>query len=185
MATIISHPIVPLALGWVLGGHVVSRRLVFAGMLCAILPDLDVLMFRFGIPYGSPFGHRGFTHSLFFALLTAALVAMLARPLRTAPRTAFLFAAFATASHGLLDALTTGGLGVAFFWPFSQERHFFPYQFILVSPIGLKNFLTLRGWLVLKSELLTIWLPCALFVATAQTIRLRKHHDRPTRIHPG
>ncbi len=174
MATIITHPVVPMALGLALGSKSISWRLFCAGIICSILPDLDVVMFRFGVDYGSPFGHRGFTHSLCFALLIGALCALFAKRLQTSTLKAFLFASFATASHGLLDALTTGGLGVAFFWPFNQDRYFFPYQFILVSPLGLKSFFTQRGWMVLKSELLTIWLPCALFVLTAQFIRLRK-----------
>jgi inner membrane protein len=57
------------------------------------------------------------------------------------------------ASHGLLDAMTTGGLGVAFFAPFSAERYFFPWRPILVSPIGIERFLSPRGAAVLMSEL--------------------------------
>src|SRR6267378_8050335 len=40
----------------------------------------------------------------------------------------------ATASHGLLDAMTNGGLGVAFFAPFCDTRYFLPWQPIVVSP---------------------------------------------------
>jgi len=28
--------------------------------------------------------------------------------------------------HGLLDMITNGGKGVAFLWPFTSERFFFP-----------------------------------------------------------
>jgi inner membrane protein len=41
-------------------------------------------------------------------------------------------------SHGLLDALTDGGLGAALFWPFDESRHFAPWTPIPVSPIGLR-----------------------------------------------
>ena len=44
----------------------------------------------------------------------------------------FLF--LAIASHGLLDAFTDGGLGVAFFAPFDSTRYFFPVTPIEVSP---------------------------------------------------
>src|SRR4051812_20335961 len=43
----------------------------------ALLPDVDVLAFSLGIPYRSRFGHRGFTHSLAFALLAAVPVGLL------------------------------------------------------------------------------------------------------------
>ena len=39
-------------------------------------------------------------------------------------------------SHPLLDALTTGGLGVALWWPWSDVRIFAPLRLIPVSPIG-------------------------------------------------
>jgi hypothetical protein len=32
----------------------------------------------------------------------------------------------ATAGHGLLDAMTNGGLGLAFFSPFDNHRYFLP-----------------------------------------------------------
>jgi inner membrane protein len=79
----------------------------------------------------------------------------------------------ATASHGLLDAMTDGGLGVAFFSPFNNARYFLPWRPIRVSPIGVSRFFTDRGLEVLKSELFWIWLPAALLVASAWLIRLR------------
>lgn len=57
-----------LALAAIMGGRVSSRMLLF-GVLCAVLPDADVIGFRFGISYADAFGHRGFSHSLAFALL--------------------------------------------------------------------------------------------------------------------
>jgi inner membrane protein len=175
MATILSHPAIPMALGLALGTKQISSRLLCAGIVCSILPDLDVILFQFGVRYASQFGHRGFTHSLFFAFMMGVLFATLAGRLKTTPLKAFLFTAFATASHGLLDALTTGGLGVAFLWPFQQDRFFLPYRLIPVSPIGLSSFMTERGWMVLKAEMLTIWLPCTFFVAFTQFLRLRKY----------
>ncbi len=61
MATIISHPAVPLAVGIALGRGVIPARLLEFGLLCSILPDLDVLAFKLGIPYEAMLGHRGFS----------------------------------------------------------------------------------------------------------------------------
>jgi inner membrane protein len=66
----------------------------------------------------------------------------------------YLFAA--TASHGLLDAMTDGGSGVAFFSPFENSRYFFPFTPIRVAPIGITRFFTARGLEVLRSELLWV-----------------------------
>src|SRR4029450_4848408 len=109
-------------------------RLFFLAAGCAILPDIDVIGFQFGVRYGDMLGHRGITHSITFAVAVSAVVA-LASPGR--PRwLAWLCLFLATVSHGLFDAMTDGGLGVAFFAPFSEARYFFPFRPIHVSPIG-------------------------------------------------
>ena len=151
-------PAVPLALGLALGTRLIPQRLLEFGVVASILPDADVATFCFGIPYESMFGHRGFTHSILFAVLVGIAFAALSKIGRERRRTVFLFTAFATLSHGLLDALTNGGLGVGFFIPFSAERYFFPADWIEVSPIG-AGFFSARGLTVLRSELITVWLP--------------------------
>jgi inner membrane protein len=63
------------------------------------------------------------------------------------------------ASHGLLDAMTDGGRGVALLAPFSNDRYFLPWTPIEVSPLGVRAFLSRRGLSVMKSEMLWVWLP--------------------------
>jgi inner membrane protein len=162
MPTIITHPAIPLAVGIALGQKVITMRLLLAGVVGAILPDLDVIAFQLGIPYGSDLGHRGFSHSLLFAAVYAGIGACFARGLQVRPAMAFLFLFAATASHGILDAFTNGGSGIALLWPFTSARYFAPVQPIEVSPIGISRFLSERGLDVLRSELLWVWLPCAL-----------------------
>jgi inner membrane protein len=70
-----------------------------------------------------------------------------------------LYFFLATVSHAILDALTNGGLGVALFSPIDPTRYFFPVRPIEVSPIGIGEFFSAQGWLVVRSELLWIWLP--------------------------
>ena len=124
-----------------------------------MLPDVDVIAFRFGVPYAAEMGHRGFTHSLAFAALVSLIGAASHRVLETRLRTAFLFLLAATASHAILDAFTDGGLGVALLWPFSSERYFAPFRPIHVAPLRLTRLLSGRGAAVLVSELRTVWLP--------------------------
>lgn len=173
MPTIFTHAMAPLALAAGLGSAVVSRRLILAGMAVAILPDLDVAAFQFGIPYGSPYGHRGFSHSLAIAAIVALAGAFAVPVFRTAFLTAFLFLFAAGASHGVLDAFTNGGSGIAFLWPFSAERYFAPVTPIEVSPIGASRFFTARGAAVFASEFFWVWLPCAALAAASMALRRR------------
>lgn len=176
MPTLFTHPAVPLAMAWGLGREVISKRLLAAGVVASIIPDLDVLAFRLGIPYASEFGHRGFSHSLLFALVVAFVGAGLAQPLRSTPMRSFWFLFVVIASHGILDAFTNGGLGIAFFWPLSGERFFAPVQPIEVAPLSLSRFLSLKGAAVLWSEVLWVWLP--LFGAAAITVAARRYRHK-------
>jgi len=162
MPTVLSHPAVPLALGLALGPQLVSRRLLLAGVVASVLPDLDVVAFRVGIGYSHELGHRGVSHSLAFALLLAFLALALSRHLNTTRKAAFLFVLVSAASHGLLDMLTNGGLGVAFLWPFTAERFFFSLHPIEASPLSLRRVFGPTGIEIFGSELLFVWLPCAI-----------------------
>jgi inner membrane protein len=116
-----------------MGRSRVPLRLLVVGIAASILPDVDVIGFRLGIPYGSDYGHRGFTHSLVFS---------------------------SCASHGLLDMLTTAGRGVAYFWPFSSHRYFLPLRVVEASALSITRFIHESGGHVLRSELFWVWVPC-------------------------
>lgn len=121
-------------------------------------------------------GHRGLSHSLAFAAVAAVCcVACLfsGREWRSSMPVLWFCLFIAIASHGLLDAMTDGGLGVAFFAPFSSERYFFPWRPILVSPIGVSRFFSSRGAAVLASELRWVWLPSMVLAAVAWWLRHR------------
>jgi inner membrane protein len=108
----------------------VPTPLLIAGVAVSVIPDLDVLAFRYGISYASNFGHRGFSHSLLFAVVLALLGAGAIQYFQTSFGRVFVFLFLAAASHGILDAFTNGGLGIAFLWPFTPERYFAPVQVI-------------------------------------------------------
>ncbi|MDF2756588.1 MAG: rane protein [Nitrospira sp.] len=50
-------------------------KLWVVGVASALLPDLDAAGYWLGVPYGSFWGHRGFTHSIVFAVLASGLFA--------------------------------------------------------------------------------------------------------------
>lgn len=161
MTTVFTHAVVPLALGLALGPQRVSGRLLAAGVLASVAPDCDVLgMHLFGLPYGHALGHRGASHSLLASVLWAALAAWCWRGLCGRSALAVFGFAFASmVSHPLLDMLTTGGMGVAFWWPLSDARLFAPWQFIHVSPMGVRQVWGVSLGQALLSELRWVWLP--------------------------
>ncbi|HEX8750507.1 MAG TPA: metal-dependent hydrolase [Nitrospira sp.] len=161
MASAFSHAFIALAIGKVPRHSSFTWRTVFLGMVCSVVPDLDVMGFYFGIHYGDLWGHRGLTHSLTFAaLLSTLFVGLFYRQHSVRSKTAIFFYLFVcTASHGLLDAMTDGGLGVAFFSPFDTTRYFFGVRPIAVSPIGIGGFFHEGALRVLASEARWIWLP--------------------------
>ena len=140
-------------------GAAPDRRLLLASILLPALPDADALLTPW-IPYAHPFGHRGFTHSLFFAALVGAGAAALAvrgKWGHSFSKLTIFFAAI-TASHGLFDAMTNGGLGVAFFAPFDNTRYFLPWRPIPVSPMSAAGLMTSRGLRVIRWEFALFWL---------------------------
>ena len=182
MSTLYTHAAVGLALGRVC----FARRMpvlfwALAGLL-PIVPDLDALS---NAPYGSALGHRGFTHSLCFALVlgfSAAAATFRYFKMNVWRLGCFFF--LITATHGLLDALTNGGEGIPFFWPASEHR-FGPWGPIHVADIA-DQFPNPWRSRAIRTELLWVWLPMTLVVGTvALWRRTRNSGDASTQPLPG
>lgn len=175
MASVITHAFSSLILGRALFPKRMSWSLWSLLIIGAILPDIDFLTFYLGYSYGPILGHRGCTHSLFFAFALSYFV--LAATNQDVPQFSsewwrlliFIFLIFS--SHGLLDALTNGGLGVAFFFPFDNSRYFFPWRPLLVSPLGVESFFSPWGKEVLLSELIWVWFPCTLILGLLRILQ--------------
>jgi len=183
VASVLSHPAVPLALAPAFGP---ASAAVAAGAFLSVLPDADAIGFWMGVPYGAPLGHRGLTHSFAFAAVLALFALWLLR--RTAPATRalapgllFLYLFLCGVSHGVLDGMTDGGLGVAYFAPFSNARYFLPWRPILVSPISVAGFFDARGLRVLASEVVWIWIPCVVVAAFAIVANRLRFSSRGSR----
>ena len=175
MASAFAHALAAAALGTAFSRPGWPARVWLLGAGCAVFPDADVFGVAVGIPFGSPLGHRGLSHSVIFAAGLAALVVALG--FRGTPgvsrRRLWLYFFVATASHGLLDALTDGGPGIAFWAPVVDTRYFFPFRPILVSPIGIRAFFSEWGLRVLGNEAIWIGLPSLIFVGLIAIIRRR------------
>src|SRR5215468_7797487 len=119
MCSVLTHPAVPIALVTLLPQEALSPALLLTGVACSVIPDLDVIGFKFGVTSEHMLGHRGFTHSIVFAVALGALLTYtLFRTGHHGRWVVFLYLVVSTLSHPLLDMLTNGGRGVALLAPF-------------------------------------------------------------------
>lgn len=170
MSSPLAHAAVAGALGRLAApARRADARFWAAAIFCVLVPDVDHSFYRSGPDFKAwaMFGtmpqpllfHRGLMHSFFFAALLGLACAALLRPdwKREGWKLALLLAAI-TASHGLLDALTNGDLGIAFLAPFSRKRFLAPWRPLpLVEPWDCLSRRGLRG---LLAELVLVCLPC-------------------------
>ena len=175
MASAFAHALSAYTIGKVGFSKKQTLKFWLLGIFCATMPDLDVISFHLGIPYEHVLGHRGITHSFAFALLLGLMLAFLFFREYSIKSWQWwkimLYLSICTASHGLLDAMTTGGRGVAFFAPFENSRHFLPIRVIRVSPIHIEDFFGEWGLRVIMSELFWIGIPCLVLLVGAWLLR--------------
>lgn len=175
MASIFGHAIAAVAIGNTSNTYSKSVLFWVLAIFCCAIPDADVIMFKFNIPYEHPFGHRGFTHSLFFALLLAVIIKSTfysGIKLSSKKGISIIVLFFIiTASHGVLDAMTNGGRGVAFFGPFENTRYFLPWRPIQVSPMSAATFFSEWGQRVIKNEMIWIGIPGTIFFLITSFIK--------------
>jgi len=169
MASIFGHVVAAIAIGSSFSKPFKSIKFWLICIGCSILPDLDVIGFSFGVSYNSFWGHRGFSHSITFAILISIFFSMtfyhslIKKEYKKLILIGFCFF-LCTLSHSLLDALTTGGKGVALLSPFDNTRYFFPWKVIKVSPIGISKFFSEWGVRVIVSELKWIGIPSLVYI---------------------
>ncbi len=147
-----------------LKGDATPRRRAWLGILAyvalAMLPDIDVLISGVYRPRGPLLDHRGLTHTPMFALWVGVVVFVLSlrwTETRARAMRAGVVAALVVGSHCALDAMAQDGRGMLFLWPFSMQRHHFPFRPIPDIPTGLKLFSRLGARQLLTE--LVIFLP--------------------------
>ncbi len=177
MPTFITHSVIAGSSAYGFSSGKESLKFWILSIACSSLPDADVIGYRWlYIPYYDFFGHRGFFHSPFFAALLSILIVCTFYRKEVASSNQwwkyFLYFFILTASHGLLDAMTNGGLGIALLSPLTNNRYFLPWTPLEVSPLSIKRFLSPRGLTVLMSELIWIWVPCFLIIIF---FKIRRH----------
>ena len=120
------------SVGEVVLGKKVGNKAILWGAIAGTIPDLDVLLRYFTDEISSTQMHRGFSHSIVFAVLIAPLLGWIAKKIHFKLKevsfkdwTKLFF--WTTVTHPLLDAHTTWG--TQFFWPFNYRL---AYQNIFV-----------------------------------------------------
>jgi inner membrane protein len=114
-------------------GKKVGNKAVLWGAIAGTIPDLDVLASPFMDTVSGIAFHRGFTHSITFAVLFAPLLAFLLTKLYRRKDAGWWdwskLVFWVVATHPLLDNFTS--YGTQFFWPFSDYRVAFSTIFVI------------------------------------------------------
>jgi inner membrane protein len=176
MPSAITHAAVGVAASLAFGPQNAPSYFWTLSVICATVPDGDVLGLPFRVPYRHFFGHRGFFHSFFFCFILAFCLATAIMPgVDAFSRTWFFYLVFffiVSASHGILDMFTNGSLGVALLSPFDTTRYLSPWRPIVVSPISLKSFFSSSGLAVIRNEVLWVWVPASFVTLSSLAARM-------------
>ncbi len=143
------------AVGEAIGGRKMGNKAALWGAVCGTIPDLDVFFRSLVNPIDGALLHRGFSHSIVFAMLVAPIMAYLLYRLykkRFEYKIWFWLAFASIITHPMLDIFTN--YGTQFFWPFDLRLTF--NSVFVVDPLYTLPFgLLLLVVLFLKRE--NIW----------------------------
>jgi inner membrane protein len=172
MPTPITHAIASVALAKIIMKENSGYKILFWSVVCATLADIDFIGYFLGVPINNFFGHRGFTHSIFFAFIISWLVCLVFfREFKFNKNKLFLFINFFLIglTHPILDFITSKHYGVALLSPFSNHRFIFPWAPIndSIGDVGVWNYYKILFWQVLGVEVCIILLSlvCLWFIS--------------------
>jgi inner membrane protein len=165
MPSLLGHAVAGLAITHSFSRARLPRRIWILAPLCAVAPDLDWFVSFLDYHKNHILNHRGVAHSLPGALLIAAAMLLIGFPRDQRRAQVWLCLTLAALSHGLMDACTAGGVGVALFMPFSDSRWSCLWQPIHVAPLPLGREDAYLFLLSLRAEAFWIGLPALALVA--------------------
>lgn len=112
------------AVGEALLGKKIGRRAMFLGALAQSIPDIDFISALWNDTAGNLLAHRGFTHSLLFALLATIAFALLSEHFHRQHRVGYqkwiLFFGLQISIHLFIDFFNSYGMGLL--EPFDHTR---------------------------------------------------------------
>lgn len=139
----ITHIALGACIGELVGGRKLGKKALVAGSVAQVLPDIDVLCALWMSPSANALAHRGFTHSILFAILFSLLLAWIAHRRWIGSKESLGFWAkffgIQLFVHIFLDAFNA--YGTAWFEPFGHYRVSFNTLFVadpfFSIPVGL------------------------------------------------
>jgi len=171
LPSIFGHAVAGIALGVAFADEKTPRRTWALGTFCALAPDVDWFTAFLKVHPGNYLAHRGITHSLLGAVLIAASVLLFGFKREQRNLKVGTYLLLASLSHGLLDACTSGRIGVAFFYPFSSSRWACDWQPIQDAPLPFWSGLQLPFLGALLGEMLWIGIPASILAISVQLFR--------------
>jgi inner membrane protein len=139
------------AVGEAVAGRKMGAKAALWGAVGGTIPDLDVFLRFFYDPLDAALVHRGFSHSLLFALLAGLALAFVSRKLskKDYSRKMWFWLWFLSiVTHPILDIFTN--YGTQFFWPFDWRLTFnsvfvidplytIPFMILLIGALFMKR----------------------------------------------
>lgn len=153
----LTHIALGACMGDAFAGKQLGKRAMFLGAVAQSVPDIDFVASFWNSTSENLLAHRGFTHSILFAVMITPLLALLAerwhRPHNISLRKWILFFGAQAFIHLLIDGMNVYGVG--WFEPFSHYR---------VS----------YNWIFVADPFYSIWLGIAFVVLLV----LKRNHPR-------
>lgn len=132
----LTHIALGACIGEAFAGKTVGKKAMLWGILAQSIPDIDFLAAIWLDTSSNLLAHRGFTHSILFAVVLTPFLALAAEKLHRPHNISFVrwmaFFVSTILSHILLDAFNNYGVG--WFEPFSHYRISFNILYV-VDPL--------------------------------------------------
>ncbi len=128
----ITHTVLGACLGQVLAGKKIGKKAMLWGAVANNIPDIDIITSTWMSQADGLMAHRGFTHSILFALIVSPMLAFLFTSWYKKTTMTFIdwLLIFGTGNflHIIIDSFTCYGTG--WFEPFSHYRVTFNLLFV-------------------------------------------------------
>lgn len=146
----LTHIVLGACIGEATAGKILGRKAMVAGALAQSIPDIDFLAYFWLDQTDNLLAHRGFTHSIIFALVITAILSAGSRKIfhkrKFTWRYGLLLFGLNIFCHLFIDAFNAYGVG--WFEPFTHQRFSFHLLFVADPLFSIWPFLGLIAMLV-------------------------------------